>query len=385
MLAKEAFQSVCMEIAKKYEADGWKWLKSGNEMKKKSKNFTYSVSFYTSYSNISEVKVELYASFGISINKTKNGVWGLSTDTFGIPHGQLSWNVATEDMWPDAIREFTHWLETECFPVMYECENNLDAFVEKVVKQGPYPAGGYHASLDFVLQFGTKEQAAEVAKRYYFNLDEEIKSDFKLNYESLIHGGKAVSRYGELQMLNRSKFRTIIENQIMIDFDSGFEGMQKAPVRICKIDAVYDRAMEIYCEKEGVVAQELTEEQCHELDLYAGNHLGFFTAWLIQHDYMGEKHKSSKGVKQVKEEKMSGTEFLMDYCNSELWSDDVTDGILPFVLMYCRRSLYKDYIKWVLDDLCDLPMEFIGSWEDYHSFEPVLDKAYEVFCEKQNS
>ena len=35
MLAKEAFQSVCMEIAKKYEADGWKWLKSGNEMKRR--------------------------------------------------------------------------------------------------------------------------------------------------------------------------------------------------------------------------------------------------------------------------------------------------------------------------------------------------------------
>ena len=28
----------------------------------------------------------------------------------------------------------------------------------------------------------------------------------------------------------------------------------------------------------------------------------------------------------------------------------------------------------------DLPMEFIGTWEDYHEFEPVIDKAYEKFC-----
>ena len=37
---------------------------------------------------------------------------------------------------------------------------------------------------------------------------------------------------------------------------------------------------------------------------------------------------------------------------------------------------FRDYICWVLDEMCDIPMEFIGTREDYHSFEPVLDEAY---------
>lgn len=385
MLAKEAFQSVCRKITERYEADGWKFLKSNNEMKKKSKNFTYSVSFYTSYSNISDVKVELYASFGITINKTKAGVWGLGTESCDIPHGQLSWNVATEDMWDNAIKEFTHWLETECFPVMHECEYDPEALVKRVVREGTYPPKGYHASINFITQFGKREQAEQAARRLYFEMSEKERENFRVNYESMINGGEAVNFYATRAMSHKSNFRCIIENKIHVDFSSDFEGMHKAPVRIDRIDPAYDRAEEIYCERKGVSADCLTDEQRQELDLYAGNHLGFFTAWLIQHDFIGEKHKNSEGVKKVKEEAISGTEFLIEYCNKELWSYDVSEEILPFVHSYCIFKLFRNYTKWVIEELGDLPMEFIGDWEDYHSFEKVIDKAYEEHCEKQKA
>ncbi len=382
MLAKEAFQGVCMKITERYEADGWKFLKSKNEMKKKSKNFTYSVSFYSSYSNVSGVSVELYADFGIMINKTKAGVWGLSTQNCDIPHGRLSWNVATEEMWEDAIREFTHWLETECFPVMYECENNPEALAERIVKEGTYPPRGYHANLNFITQFGTREQAEQVAQRLYFEKSEKERENFRVNYESMINGGEPVNFYAKHAMSRQSNFRCIIENKIPIDFNSNFEGMEKAPFRIEKIDPVYDRATVVYCELKGVSADSLTEEQRHELDLYAGNHLGFFMAWLIKHDYIGEKHRNSEGVKRVKEETMSGTEFLIEYCNKEIWSYDVSEEILLFVQRYCTYKLFRGYIAWVMDVLNDLPMEFIGDWDDYHSYEPVVDEAYKKFCEE---
>lgn len=45
--------------------------------------------------------------------------------------------------------------------------------------------------------------------------EEKVKAKvaFKANYESMINGGEAVSKFGERKM-----FRDIIENQIMIDF-----------------------------------------------------------------------------------------------------------------------------------------------------------------------
>lgn len=276
MLAREAYDSVCARVAQIYEQDGWKYSKSSHWMTKKTKNFTYQVRFYTSYYNISEKDVAFYGSFGVSMNKPKQGICGLSTQDSGVPHGRLEWNVAKEEMWEDSIKEFTHWLETECFPIMHELENNLEEFVEKVTRQGFYPPLGYSISIPFMLQYGT-------------------------------------------------------------------------------------------------------EEQRHELNLYAGNHIGFFVAWLIKHDYLSDKHKDCEGVQRVKAETMTGTEFLLEYCGGELWTDDIVDSMGWFAWRYCNRSYFRDYIGWVLDELCDIPMEFIGNWEDYHSFEPVLDKAYETF------
>ena len=157
MLAREAYDSVCARIAQMYEQDGWKYAKSGHRMTKKTKAFTYQVHFYTGYYNISEKDVAFYGYFGISMNKPKQDIWGLGTQDSGVPHGRLEWNVATENMWADTIKEFTHWLEAECFPVMNECENNLDEFVGKVAKQGFYPPSGYNISIEFLLKYGSKE------------------------------------------------------------------------------------------------------------------------------------------------------------------------------------------------------------------------------------
>ena len=77
---------------------------------------------------------------------------------------------------------------------------------------------------------------------------------------------------------------------------------------------------------------------------------------------------------------MTGTEYLIEYCDTKFWSDDVAETLIPFIREYYWKSYFKDYCNWVINELCDLPMEFIGTWEDYHKFEHVIDKAYEEFC-----
>lgn len=149
-----------------------------------------------------------------------------------------------------------------------------------------------------------------------------------------------------------------------------------------RVDYWMDKAMEAYCEMNEKESSELTEKDYEEVQYYAGNHIGFFLAWIIKHDFIGEAHKDEKdkeAVEAVKNEKMSGIEFFIKYCDGKFWDIDVSNEILPFVQDYYENYM-SDYIGWVLEELCDIPMEFIGTWEDYHSFEHILDEAYQSYC-----
>ena len=150
---------------------------------------------------------------------------------------------------------------------------------------------------------------------------------------------------------------------------------------IDRIDDYYDKALEVYCDLKEVSPDKLTGEELQEVYLYAGNHIGFFVAWVIKHDFIGVEHRDNEGINKVKEETMTGTEYLIEYCDTKFWSEDVLESLIPFIKEYYLTSYFKDYCDWVINELCDLPMEFIGTWEDYYEFEPIIDDAYKRFCE----
>ncbi|MBQ8167340.1 MAG: hypothetical protein IJZ96_09950 [Lachnospiraceae bacterium] len=147
---------------------------------------------------------------------------------------------------------------------------------------------------------------------------------------------------------------------------------------IDRIDYYYDKALETYCQMKKISPEDATEEQMEKVWLYAGNHIGFFLTWVIKRGFVGEIHKEydSEAVGKVMSEEISGTQFLIDYCDTKLWSEDLDDSLVPFVKAYYEKGYWSDYCNWVINELGDLPMEFIGTWEDYHSFEHVLDEAY---------
>lgn len=60
--------------------------------------------------------------------------------------------------------------------------------------------------------------------------------------------------------------------------------------------------------------------------------------------------------------------------------EDVSQAIYPFIRAY-YKNYFPDYINWVLNDPRDLPLEFIGEWEDYHKFEPILDEKLAQYSE----
>jgi hypothetical protein len=217
MLAKDAFDSVCALVFKKYENDGWKYSKSSHRMTKKDKRFLYRIYFYTSWRNISDSAVSFYGECAILPLQSKDKVFYLSNHSCGIPEGSIDWNIADKDSWEQAFTEFTGWLDEIFMPMVDRCTHDFDHFMDVVVQEGFYPKHGYIIDIAFVLNYGSRKLAEIALLRYYENMDINAKRMFKENYESMIIGGEAVSEYGTNMMRNYSNFKTIIENKIVVD------------------------------------------------------------------------------------------------------------------------------------------------------------------------
>lgn len=216
MKACEAFNNVCSLISEKYKDKGWKYSKSSHWMTIKDKHFMYRVFFYTSWNNISDKNVAFYGEGAITPLKSNHKIFYINTHQCNVPFGELHWNIADEKDWKQAVNEFTIWLESVFVPIVCNCRDDLESFVNQVVLRGFYPADGYIMDIGFVLDYGSRELAEEATKRYYEGLDETIKIEFKENYESMINGNEAVSVYGRNMMRNHSNFKTIIEHKIIV-------------------------------------------------------------------------------------------------------------------------------------------------------------------------
>lgn len=146
-----------------------------------------------------------------------------------------------------------------------------------------------------------------------------------------------------------------------------------------KAEYQFEKAMSNYRRESGNPVA-LSDDDFDTIYLYAGNHIGFFLTWIIKNHFEGEIHRDdAEGLEAVRNEKMTGTEFLMNYCDGKFLGEDVSDEIFGFVNEYYRKQYLSDYADFVLNVLNDLPLEFIGTWEEYHEFESVIDRAYEDY------
>ncbi len=146
-----------------------------------------------------------------------------------------------------------------------------------------------------------------------------------------------------------------------------------------RVDYWYEKAYHNYLSLTKKQEKELTEEDMREIERYAANHIGFFLTWMIKHHFEGKIHlDDNERAEAVRREELLGVDFFLDDCDGKFWEEDVSDEICPFVRSYYERYM-SEYADWVVHELGDLPLEFVGSWEDYHAFEGVLDRAYALF------
>ncbi len=148
---------------------------------------------------------------------------------------------------------------------------------------------------------------------------------------------------------------------------------------IDRYDWHYDSAAKEYRERNGVLG-ELTEEQANEICLYASDHIGLFVRWIIENGFEGEE-SDPEGCELVRGGKISGAQYLLDYCDGKFWDSDVSDEIRPFVAWY-----YESDENRYFNDLGKLPgykiYETLSTDKEYDAIKQFIDKAYKEFKSK---
>lgn len=148
---------------------------------------------------------------------------------------------------------------------------------------------------------------------------------------------------------------------------------------IDRYDWHYDSAAEAYRERNNVTGY-LTEEQANEVCLYAADHIGLFVQWVIENNFEGEESDPG-GCERVRTREITGSQYLMEYCDGKFWDTDVSDEIRPFVAWY-----YESDANLYFNDLGKLAdykiYETISKDAEFNAIKPLIDKAYKEFKNK---
>ncbi|MCM1578309.1 MAG: hypothetical protein NC078_05875 [Ruminococcus sp.] len=161
------------------------------------------------------------------------------------------------------------------------------------------------------------------------------------------------------------------------------------PLCFDKAEYQFEDAVKSYCSMYDRQESELSDKDYNEIWRYAGNHIGFFITWVIRKGFLGELHTSdpddTAAAEKVKTGEMLGVDFLLEFCDGKLYPEDMTDEAAEFAADFYESSYLKIYTDFVADELADLPLEFIGTWEDYLAFEPILEKCFEDRQKRETS
>jgi hypothetical protein len=125
-----------------------------------------------------------------------------------------------------------------------------------------------------------------------------------------------------------------------------------------------------------------------------GTHIGMYINWVIDKDLIGELHleDSKQGIEDVKGRKLTGRDFLFDYCDEKFWEDDLNEEGLAFTKYYYQNpndpeDAYGKYIEdyeRILGSEFESLYEIPNSWENYEKIAQQIDTVYEKWKNRGN-
>ncbi len=118
----------------------------------------------------------------------------------------------------------------------------------------------------------------------------------------------------------------------------------------------------------------------------AGTHIGMYLNWIIDSGLIGEFHikESSEGIKRINDGKITGRDFLFEYCDGKFWNEELNQIGIEFTESYYSSNQYfEDYTRILVGDLESI-YEVEDSLENYKSIKFNLDSRFKKWNNRKN-
>lgn len=158
---------------------------------------------------------------------------------------------------------------------------------------------------------------------------------------------------------------TIKENQLDFPIDQS--------------DYFFDHALEFYCEEKNIPSEKLSQSDMLEISKRAAFHLSIFVAWLAKHDFLNPESDgfNFEDAQKLKNETITGTDYLFKHLDEKLYSTDISNTLLPFI-----SDFYEDYMDFCYTVLVDDVARTEFDWKIYHLVEDDIDEMFTSYKEQ---
>jgi hypothetical protein len=111
-----------------------------------------------------------------------------------------------------------------------------------------------------------------------------------------------------------------------------------------------------------------------------GTHIGMYLNWIIDNDLIGEalREDAAEGIQSVKSGKITGRDFLFQYCDEKFPEDFLNEEGLEFTQRYYKRLGtymydYQDVLGKKYDSLYEIP----DTRQNYELIAGKITKEFE--------
>ena len=173
---------------------------------------------------------------------------------------------------------------------------------------------------------------------------------------------KLKSLFKKKSIVGEQPDTTIKENQLDFPID--------------RADYFFDHALVFYCEENDIPSEKLSQSDMLEISKRAAFHLSIFVAWLAKHDFLNPQSDgfNLEDAQKLKNEMITGTDYLSKHLDEKLYSTDISDILLPFI-----SDFYEDYMDFCYTVLVDDVAKTEFDWKIYHLVEDDINEMFSQY------
>ena len=178
--------------------------------------------------------------------------------------------------------------------------------------------------------------------------------------------------FKKLKSLFKKKSTVVEQSETKIE-----ESQLDFPIE--RVDYFFDHALVFYCEENNIPSEKLSQSDMLEISKRAAFHLSIFVAWLAKHDFLNPQSDgfNLEDAQKLKNETITGTDYLFKHLDEKLYSTDISDILLPFI-----SDFYEDYMDFCCTVLVDDVARTEFDWKIYHLVEDDIDEMFTSYKEQ---